>query len=70
MAHIEADRKPLELDTLHLKKYAMSARIMNDDKDIKKAYDALDNLNLSYGSKDDIKDCMHELGGLFSSVSG
>ena len=67
MALIEADGKPL--DTFHFKKYANSAKRFYNSEEIQEAYDALDNLNLSDGSKDDIIEAMGKL-KVLSSMSG
>ncbi|RUP52014.1 hypothetical protein BC936DRAFT_143527 [Jimgerdemannia flammicorona] len=61
MAQIELAEGKLDVATF--KKYANSARVLFDSDEIKAVYDALDKLNLSAKSDDDLKNCIDSIKG-------
>lgn len=61
MAQIESTGGTLDVATF--KKYANSARILYESKEINDVYDALDKLNLSAKSDEDVKNCIDSLKG-------
>lgn len=52
-----------KLDVATFKQYANSARMLFNSKKIKAVYDALDTLNMSPKSDDDLKNCMDSIKG-------
>ncbi|RSL54929.1 hypothetical protein CEP54_009657 [Fusarium duplospermum] len=61
MAQIEMASGKLDVPTF--KQYANSARMLFDSKEIKAVYDALDTLNMSPKSDDDLKNCIDSIKG-------
>jgi cellobiose-specific phosphotransferase system component IIB len=60
----EVQRKNKTLDAKAFRKYAESARGIFNSEEIQKVYDALDELNLSDRSDEDVKKCMDVIVGL------